>query len=399
MDVKIYSGRLSGKFQAPSNKQTAILNLAVSSLCSGMTMVNARALPSFATSVIHGLKSLGATIRELDGTYMVSEYERVEDRVFLNVKNNASTLRFLLPIACILYDTVEYEGDDGLKKQSFADVLYALKGVGFTAERLPFIVRGKLESGDYRLTGGEGANFVSGLMIALCTLPNDSTITFTGKLQGKAGVDACVKVLSDFSVKVESIENGFFIKGGQTFIYPRTIDTEGDFLASSTILALKNLGEDVQVLGLEEKSFQQDKRITSLLEKVKTDSVVEVKSRIDLLPVLCAFAGLLNKKTTLVLEPIKDNVSLRINECFDILVKFGVNVKKLPDGLEIEGGKPLKGGFMIDCYKSTPLVYAITLLALYSSEPVTILGAGAVNKQNPSFFNDLIKLGGRVETI
>ena len=127
--------------------------------------------------------------------------------------------------------------------------------------------------------------------------------------------------------------------------------------------------------------------------------MVEVKSRIDLLPVLCAFAGLLNKKTTLVLEPIKDNVSLRINECFDILVKFGVNAKKLPDGLEIEGGKPLKGGFMIDCYKSTPLVYAITLLALYSLEPVTILGAGAVNKQNPSFFNDVIKLGGRVETI
>lgn len=400
VDVKIYPEKLSGILQAPSNKQTASFAFTISAFCRRSTFIKARALPSFASSVIDGLKTLGVYVRESDGTYMVTPFTQSEDRVFLNVKNNASALRFFLPIGAVLYDTLEYEGDDGLKKQSFADVLYALKGVGFTSEHVPFTVRGNLESGEYRLSGAEGANFISGLIIALALLETDSTITFTGKVQGKAGIDACVDMLNNFSVKVDKTDNGYFIKGGQDFVSPIDVELEGDYIASSTFLALKSLGQDVTVTGLNEKSFQQDKRIVALLDSVvNKNEIVEVKSRIDILPTLCAVAGLLDKKTQFVLEPMRDSAQVRIQECVDVLSKFGILSEKTSNGIIVFGKKEIDGGVMIDGKKQPPLIYAITTLALFAKEPTVLLGAGAINKQNPTFFNDVIKLGGKIETL
>ncbi len=401
VDVKIYPNKLSGILQAPSNKQAACFAFTASALSSSSTFIKARALPSFALAIINGLKFLNVSVRELDGTFMVSPFEKSEDpRVFLNVKNNASAVRFFLPIGACLYDNLEYESGDGLKKQSFADVLYALKGVGFTSERLPFTVRGNLEGGQYRLSGAEGANFISGLIIALATLKEDSSINFSGKLQGRAGIDACVEMLDCFSVRVEKTDNGYFIKGGQQFVSPKELELEGDYIASSCFLALKSLGHKLSIKGLKENSFQQDKRIVSLLDDIeKGKNVIEVKSRVELLPILCAVASLKQRTTEFVLEPIKDNVFLSIKECEQMLNKFGIMTEKTSNGIRVFGKNEIEGGVMVDCNKQASLIYGATVLALSAKNPTVLLDAGVINKHNPAFFNDVIKLGGKVEAL
>lgn len=400
MDVKIFPKNLSGQYLAPSNKQSAIIAFTLAGFCSSTTYINARALPSFANSVIDGLKVLGVPIRELDGTYMVSPIQKEEQTLEINVKNNPSALRFLLPLACANYNSIQFEGDESLKKQDFSDALYALKGVGFTAERLPFIVRGSLESGDYYLKGNEGANFISGLIIALALKQTDSRIIFTGKVQGKAGIDACVSILQAFSVEIEKQENGFYIKGGQTLLSPKTIDIEGDYTSASTFIALKGLGDDITIKGLEENTFQQDKRIISLVKNVmEKTGVVEVKSRIDLLPVLVAVAGLTEGKCEFSVSSLKDNGIARINDCVQMLNKFGIESYKTEQGLVVIGKELVDGGVMIDCNKDLALIYGATILALKGKQPSTLLSVGVINKNNPSFFNDLIKLGSVVQTI
>lgn len=400
MDVKIFPNNLSGQYLAPSNKQSAIVAFSLAGFSASTTYINARALPSFACSVIDCLRALGVPVRELDGTYMVSPIQKSEDTININVQNNPSALRFILPIACACYNSIEFEGDDALRKHNFADALYALKGVGFTAESLPFIVRGSLEAGEYYLKGSEGANFISGLIIALALKESDSKIIFTGKVQGKAGIDACVSMLKTFSIDIEKQENGFVIKGNQTFTSPRTIDIEGDYTSASAFLALKSLGDDLCIKGLDENSFQQDKRIASLIKNtIEKKGVVQVKSRVELLPVLVAVAGLTTGKCEFSLAPLKDNALAKINDCVQMLSKFGITSLPTSEGLVVFGNEKIDGGVMVDCKKDSSLIYGAIILALKGKEPSTLLSVGVINKTNPSFFNDIIKLGGGVQSI
>ena len=66
------------------------------------------------------------------------------------------------------------------------------------------------------------------------------------------------------------------------------------------------------------------------------------------------------------------------------------------DGLVIDGGGPLHGG-VIDGMNDHRIVMAGAVLATRAEGPVTILGAEAVNKSYPEFFEHFQALGGKVD--
>ena len=62
-------------------------------------------------------------------------------------------------------------------------------------------------------------------------------------------------------------------------------------------------------------------------------------------------------------------------------------------------GKPLLRGGTVDGCNDHRIVMAAAIAATNCMEPVTIVGAEAVNKSYPGFFADFKSLGGKINEI
>jgi 3-phosphoshikimate 1-carboxyvinyltransferase len=69
--------------------------------------------------------------------------------------------------------------------------------------------------------------------------------------------------------------------------------------------------------------------------------------------------------------------------------------KRVDDDIVIKGGSPTGG--VIDSYNDHRIVMSSAILSLISNSSVKILGANAVNKSYPTFFEDFTFLGGKVK--
>ena len=76
---------------------------------------------------------------------------------------------------------------------------------------------------------------------------------------------------------------------------------------------------------------------------------------------------------------------------------FGGRAEEYPEELTVYGGQ-LTGG-TVDAKNDHRLVMSAAIAALRCKEPVTIIGAEAVNKSYPTFFDDYQALGGKVEFV
>ena len=84
--------------------------------------------------------------------------------------------------------------------------------------------------------------------------------------------------------------------------------------------------------------------------------------------------------------------SNRIESIAEMLWSFGISFSVEDDTLCIEGGtRP--GGTIIDSYNDHRIVMAAAVCALRAKSRVDIIGAEAVNKSYPAFFNDLSTCG------
>ena len=143
----------------------------------------------------------------------------------LNAGESGSTLRFLLPVACALGAEFVFEGEGRLKDRPLGELVATLKAHGARIERtgefqLPLLVGGKLNAGEYVIDGGISSQYITGLLFALPLLDGDSRIKINGELVSKNYVDITLGVLEEFGIKVQAVNDGYFIKGNQRYVCP-----------------------------------------------------------------------------------------------------------------------------------------------------------------------------------
>lgn len=124
----------------------------------------------------------------------------------------------------------------------------------------------------------------------------------------------------------------------------------------------------------------------------------EVPDMIDELP-LVAMAGARAEGATVITgaSELRVKESDRIESVAEGLRKMGVEVTVQPDGMEIRGGAPLRGGCQIDSHGDHRIPMAFSLLALAADRPVIFTDVGCVAKSYPGYWDDLQRLGGSVE--
>ncbi|MBQ8851892.1 MAG: 3-phosphoshikimate 1-carboxyvinyltransferase, partial [Oscillibacter sp.] len=79
------------------------------------------------------------------------------------------------------------------------------------------------------------------------------------------------------------------------------------------------------------------------------------------------------------------------------LYNLGITVEEHPEGLTVTGGR-FTGG-TVDGATDHRIVMAAAIAATKASGPVTILGAEAVSKSYPSFFDEFKRLGGTFDVL
>lgn len=319
--------------------------------------------------------------------------------------------------------------------------------------RLIAIVDGGLKSGHYKLPGNVSSQYITGLLFALPLLEGDSTLEITSPLESAGYVDLTLDVLKQFGVEISvsqspspisntyNLENNrpiYHIRGNQQFIFPESdankasclcchdtldgpthVHAEGDWSNAafwivadllSNIKAAKSKTDDltpsVICKDLDLNSSQGDKQIVDFVDIIRknittsTTLTFDVAQVPDLVPILAVLACARQTGTTNIVNAgrLRIKESDRLATVREMLENLGATIFEGEDCLSIKGTGNLIGG-VVNGHNDHRIVMASAIASILCSDPVSIIGAEAVNKSYPVFWDDFSKLGGKYHEI
>lgn len=397
--VKINAAKLNGSVQLPPSKSVAHRALICSFLAGGGTVlpiINSNDMKA-TTGIIESLKN-GENV--------------------LNSIESGSTLRFMIPVAAALGRDVTFTGEGSLLSRTIGEYQELLPKHGVSIECngfLPAKISGKLKNGNFEVNGDVSSQYITGLLMALASLEGDSAVVLKTPLQSKPYVDMTVKVLDDYGVKVRETDFGYLIKGSQKFKQMDYV-VEGDWSHSAFFLSAGAIGGDVTVTGLDMNSTQGDKAIIDVLKSFGADieinengitakkseltgTVVDAENIPDLVPMIAVTAAFANGTTVIKnAERLRFKESNRIESVVTNLKLMGADVKETPDGMIINGGRPLHGA-ELHGYNDHRIVMAFSVAGANAEGETVIDDMESINKSYPSFFEDYKKIGGKSECL
>ena len=347
-------------------------------------------------------------------------------RAFLPCGESGSTLRFLLPVCGALGRPALFAREGRLPERPIGPLAEALEehGMNLHGSHLPdggpqsallqdgmlrsalqpddgprsaLLCSGRLRGGRWSIAGGVSSQFVSGLLMALPLLDEDSELEVTGDIVSAPYIGMTERCLRLAGLSFSKDGCRYRIPGGQRPALPERISAEGDWSSAAFFLCCGAFSKDgVSVSGLDPDSAQGDRRISELLrgfgaeiETVRShggcavrarkgaafgkragrsadltdassgrskdpadvpcdrhvafadtppDRLVDLTDAPDLAPALCAVAAASLGRTVISgAGRLRQKESDRLEACARMVRAFGASACVLPDGLEIEG--------------------------------------------------------------
>ncbi|MDR0671084.1 MAG: 3-phosphoshikimate 1-carboxyvinyltransferase, partial [Oscillospiraceae bacterium] len=311
---------------------------------------------------------------------------------------SGSTLRFLLPLAALEARETVFTGRGRLLARPlavYAD-LFRLSGAVFVQEPRAVRVRGPLRGGAYALPGDVSSQFVSGLLLTLPLLPDDSEIRLTTPLQSRGYVDLTLDVMRRFGVTVTQERESYRIRGGQRY-RPAVYQVEADYSQAAFFLAAAALGRPVAVAGLNPESRQGDRAILEILRAMGAETdwragvvcvraerlravTVDARETPDIVPPIAALCCFGEGRSRIVgAARLRLKESDRLHALAAELGKLGARVEETEDTLTIEGAPRLAGG-RVDAWNDHRIAMALAVAALRCDGPVLLTGWRSVAK-------------------
>ena len=385
MDIRISPQKLSGTVTPPASKSMAHRAVLAMALAGGVgTLSN--------LSDSQDIQATKRCVAALKASRPDGELP------FLDCGESGSTLRFLIPIALAVAGGGTFTGHGRLMErpqQPYFDI-FKEKDIFYEQKDGVLSVRGTLTSGVYRLPGNVSSQFVTGLLYALPLLPGDSSIEITTPLESSGYVDMTLDMLEKFGISVGNQNyEVFHIPGNQTY-QPQDIAVESDWSQAGFWYAANFLDNQVSIQGLNTDSTQGDRVVASLYWKLAKpgDADIDVSGCPDLLPPLAVMASVRSGTTHFInAARLRIKESDRLATTAALLNHLGGSAEDGPDSLTVRGVPSFSGG-TVDGANDHRIVMAAAIAATRSAAPVTILGAEAVNKSYPSFWEDYKRLGG-----
>ena len=311
----------------------------------------------------------------------------------------------------------------------FGTVLRSESSNSYGSIKVPLTVQGPLLPGKSDISGKDGSQLISGLLMALPLL-NEDSIIHVHDPKSIPYMFITVDVLKKFGIRIGSEMEGdeefmetqdwglcsgitFKIRGGQKYS-PATFDIEGDWSAAANFLVAGAVFGKVQLSGLDTSSLQADISIMDILmdagaslSQMDDTSVItaqraplrafetDLNNCPDLFPIVSVLAAFCNGTSRIKgLKRLAGKESDRGKAILGMLLKMGVEAQAQGDELTVEGhtlesrllnGTLLNGGE----YSSSNdhrMAMALTVASLGADGPVVIDDTACVAKSFPAFF-------------
>ena len=315
----------------------------------------------------------------------------------LECRESGSTLRFFLPLALCLGQPVTLRGSRRLLERPLGIYEDLCREQGFLFQRNSnsITVCGSLKSGNYALRGDISSQFITGMIFALLYLGQDSTIRIIPPFESRSYIDLTISALQSYGANVAFTDAyTIAIRSSQLHGYNGRI--EGDYSNAAFLDAFNYLGSRVCVGNLKPDSLQGDRVYADYFRQISAGTPpLDISDCPDLGPVLFAMAAMKNGAVFTGTERLKAKESDRGMAMHEELEKLGGGLVFGHNTITVPQQALHYRGTMLSGHNDHRIVMALSLIL--SQTGGCIEGAEAVRKSYPGFFDDLQKLGARVE--
>ncbi|MCR5735412.1 MAG: 3-phosphoshikimate 1-carboxyvinyltransferase [Lachnospiraceae bacterium] len=395
MKVRIEPSVLKGSITAPPSKSYAHRMLICGALSDGTSTIKGISESEDMNATLDCIKALGAeTVREGDKVH-IGVIKRTDDNTpFFSCRESGSTLRFMIPVALAFYDHAVFEGSKRLIERGIGvyEEVFAHKGITVNKSTESIEINGRLVPGEYRVRGDVSSQYITGLMMALPLLDADSVIHITGHAESRPYIHITMDVLRLFGIDIEEInENEYHIRGRKRFA-DTSVRAEGDWSNAAFLYALKYLGNDIDIKGLNGSSRQGDRACLSIFEALDSGNLkVDLSDCPDLGPVMFAYAALKSGGVFTGTRRLRIKESDRVLCMQEELSKFGIKTEITENTFTVIKGELKRPKAELSSHNDHRIAMALSVIASVTGG--TIDGSEAVRKSYPDFYDVMRKLG------
>lgn len=417
MKVKVSPSQVAGSVAIPSSKSLAHRAIICASLAQGTSTVSNITYSKDIDATIACMEALGAKIKKQETSCIITgtNVKNRTEPVSMDCNESGSTLRFLIPLCALSNQKATLIGHGRLMQRPM-DVYAKI----FKEQQLSFKqtdhmeVCGPLQPSVYKIRGDISSQFITGLLLALPLLAQDSQIEIIPPYESKSYVDLTLQMLKTFGIIIHQTDATHYqIPGHQSYL-AKDVRVEGDWSQAAfyTVLGaiqgpltLNNMkadslqGDKVVIDAIHNKTWQQDHLIIDRAPLV--GQTIDLANCPDLGPILCILAAYSQGTTHLIhAQRLRMKESDRIAAMEEELRKWNVDVSSTYDTITIVGKETYrKDGVEIHGHNDHRIVMAMTIFGLCAQSPCIIDDAQAITKSYPNFFQDIQAIDGKVEIL
>ena len=385
MDITVKPGKLCGTVAAIPSKSQAHRYLICAALSSNPTTLICPRSGRDIDATVDCLNALGAKILRSPEGFQIEPIRKTPQTALLKCQESGSTLRFLLPIVGAMGVDATFQMEGRLPQRPLSPLWEEMQRMGCTLTRpTEHSIRctGKLKSGQYRINGSISSQFITGLLFATSLLLGNCDLLVTGNIESQN--------------YITMTEEAMHLFGAPHYHSPGTVTVEGDWSNGAFWVAAQILGSPITVRGLNAISLQGDRAIVDIAHQLQeccpTVSAADIP---DLIPVLSVIAAVNHGAVFTDIRRLRLKESDRVATIIGMIEALGGRAEASENTLTVHG-TGLTGG-IVDSNKDHRIAMAAAIAATVCTEPVTILGAEAVDKSYPDFWDEYHRLGGNYE--
>lgn len=447
MTKTVHPSTISGSLSAAASKSVVQRLVALASLADGQTTIRNVTLSDDVRAALYIAESLGAKVHQeadaviIDGMAFGRQKTSAGDSrtagaagagvseacgpLTLDCGESGLSMRMFAPVAALFERDTMLTGRGSLLKRPMFMIEESLRHfavrVSSSDGHAPLSFRGPLCPARATIDGSASSQLLSGLLIALPLLAEDSVLTIKAATS-RPYLNLTLQAVSRFGGQIQQHNwQELVVQGGCTYTSPGVIPAEGDWSGAAFFLVAAALTGELVMDNLVLQSCQGDKEIITALRQAgalveiaeASDNSGTAAIRIkqpaslqafdfdatecpDLFPPLVALASACNGISRIQgAGRLRHKESDRASALSSEFGKLGIRVVCEGNLMTIHGGRPSAAA--VQSHGDHRIAMAAAVAALRASGPVVIHGSEAVSKSWPAFFEDLVRLGVQID--
>lgn len=382
MDITLTPRRLQGQITVIPSKSQAHRLLICAAFADKETALICPETNRDIEATADCLTALGAGIQRTENGYRIVPVSQIPKTATLPCGESGSTLRFLLPVAGALGVDATFLLEGRLPQRPLSPLWEEMERMGCCLSRPTentLRCARRLRQGAYTIDGGVSSQFISGLYFAHW-LMGGCTLQITGKLESKPYVDMTEAAIDLFADRHS----------------PGYLAVEGDWSNGAFWLAANALGSNLDIRGLKADSLQGDRAVSDILAQLDSHMpVVSAADIPDLVPILAVCAAAKKGCVFTDIRRLRLKESDRVASVIAMLEALGGKAEANENTLTVYK-TGLYGG-TVNSVNDHRIAMAAAIAATVCKENVVLLGAEAVSKSYPRFWEEYTRLGGNYE--